>query len=149
MLASMEDQRTDEVERYCNRLRSELRMISNGPVLAGPKMMAHIGSLLTLLDLHQANEFDLCVSCDRLWPCPTVVAVTGMSPQPDDDEQAPDPVVRRQRAQAALDALEARPVEAGTPASTTMPGMPVMPGATTAPPIAPGTGATPPSLLHI
>ncbi|WP_165485902.1 hypothetical protein [Frankia sp. Cppng1_Ct_nod] len=70
-------------------------MISNGPVLAGPRMIQHIGSLLAILDLHQANEFDLCVSCDRLWPCQTVMAITGESsagnsapaPEPDKTPQ--------------------------------------------------------------
>ncbi len=59
-------------------------MISNGPVLAGPRMIRHIESLLTLLDLHQPNEFDLCMSCDRLWPCPTIMIVTG-APATDGD----------------------------------------------------------------
>ncbi len=62
-------------------------MISNGPVLAGPRMIEHIGALLNLLDLHQPNEFDLCMSCDRLWPCPTVMVVTGV---PAADDTGPD-----------------------------------------------------------
>nr|MDT0664205.1 hypothetical protein [Micromonospora sp. DSM 115978] len=66
-----------EVERYEGQLRSELDMISNGPVLAGPRMVMHIRSLLSLIDLHRPNEFDLCLSCDRLWPCASISAITG------------------------------------------------------------------------
>ncbi|WP_026311484.1 hypothetical protein [Parafrankia elaeagni] len=73
----MEDPRVVDVERYHGQLRSELEMIANGPVLAGPRIVEHINSLVTLIDLHQPNEFDLCLSCDRLWPCATIVAITG------------------------------------------------------------------------
>ncbi|MBL7621848.1 hypothetical protein I7331_21800, partial [Frankia sp. AgB1.8] len=66
-------------------------MIRSGPVLAGPRTIEHIRSLLALIDLHQPNEFDVCLGCDRLWPCASVVAVTGLPPELPgiDDEVAP------------------------------------------------------------
>ncbi|WP_115538017.1 hypothetical protein [Frankia canadensis] len=83
----MDDPRLADVEQYHGRLRSELDVIARGPVLVGPKIIEHIYSLITLIDLHQPNEFDLCLSCDRLWPCASIVAITGISPDaPDSDE---------------------------------------------------------------
>ncbi|EIV93735.1 hypothetical protein FraQA3DRAFT_3447, partial [Frankia sp. QA3] len=79
MLPVMDDPRLADVEQYHGRLRSELDVIARGPVLVGPKIIEHIHSLLTLIDLHQPNEFDLCLSCDRLWPCASIIAITGVS----------------------------------------------------------------------
>jgi hypothetical protein len=78
---AMKDVPPDDVERYREQLRSELDMISSGPVLAGPRIIEHIGALLTLLDLHRPNDFDICASCDRLWPCPTVILIVGLPEQ--------------------------------------------------------------------
>ncbi|KJE23977.1 hypothetical protein FF36_01665 [Frankia torreyi] len=75
----MDDPRLADVEQYHGRLRSELDVIARGPVLVGPKIIEHIHSLITLIDLHQPNEFDLCLSCDRLWPCASIIAITGIS----------------------------------------------------------------------
>ncbi|ORT56155.1 hypothetical protein KBI5_01385, partial [Frankia sp. KB5] len=90
MLPVMEDPRLADVEQYHGRLRSELDVIARGPVLVGPKIVEHIHSLITLIDLHQPNEFDLCLSCDRLWPCASIIAITGMSPGAAPDSRAVD-----------------------------------------------------------
>ncbi|MCM3924494.1 hypothetical protein ND748_22865, partial [Frankia sp. AiPs1] len=81
----MDDPRLADVEQYHGRLRSELDVIARGPVLVGPKIIEHIYSLITLIDLHQPNEFDLCLSCDRLWPCASIIAITGISQDAGDD----------------------------------------------------------------
>ncbi len=90
----MDDPRLADVEQYHGRLRSELDVIARGPVLVGPKIIEHIHSLITLIDLHQPNEFDLCLSCDRLWPCASIIAITGISqdagPGSRNDEVEPD-----------------------------------------------------------
>ncbi|WP_261558126.1 hypothetical protein [Frankia tisae] len=90
----MDDPRLADVEQYHGRLRSELDVIARGPVLVGPKIIEHIHSLITLIDLHQPNEFDLCLSCDRLWPCASIMAITGVSqdaePGSRNDEVEPD-----------------------------------------------------------
>ncbi|ONH56939.1 hypothetical protein CcI49_26190 [Frankia sp. CcI49] len=87
----MEDPRVVDVEQYHGQLRSELEMIANGPVLAGPRIVEHINSLIALIGLHQPNEFDLCLGCDRLWPCATVVAITGEL-ETTEDEVPPRPL---------------------------------------------------------
>ncbi len=96
MLPVMDDPRLADVEQYHGRLRSELDVIARGPVLVGPKIIEHIHSLITLIDLHQPNEFDLCLSCDRLWPCASIMAITGISqdagPGSRNDEVEPDHV---------------------------------------------------------
>ncbi|WP_157845338.1 MULTISPECIES: hypothetical protein [Pseudofrankia] len=105
-MAIMEDQDDSDVERYYGRLCSELDMIRSGPVLAGPRTIEHIRSLLALIDLHRPNEFDVCLGCDRLWPCASVLAVTGLPPElpaADQEAAAPRPlpgVTRRPRAAA-------------------------------------------------
>jgi len=118
----MEDQDVSDVERYYARLCSELDMIRSGPVLAGPRTIEHIRSLLALIDLHRPNEFDVCLGCDRLWPCASVLAVSGRPPElpaADQDVAVPRPLpgaTRRPRAATGASTGAFPTVEAPTAA---------------------------------
>ncbi|MCL9762402.1 hypothetical protein [Frankia sp. AiPa1] len=153
----MDDPRLGDVEHYHGRLRSELDVIARGPVLVGPKIIEHINSLITLIDLHQPNEFDLCLSCDRLWPCSSIVAITGVSPDEpglaDEAEPADLEIPGDVLNHAQLGELPAPippvgrilpPASAGAPAP--MPSVPMTPAALAPVPAVPATTAPAPAM---